>query len=187
MMTYWWLATAWAIYLILHSWLASERVKTWVPISARGYRLLYSALSSAGILVLFYWMATIPPGYLFASQGWLQYGGLVLTAWGVMTVMAAFRQISARTFLGLKAEVPGELIRSGVYAKVRHPIYSGTLLILAGMVLFIPTLAVGLSVLVVVLYLPVGIYFEEQKLILQHGESYLQYRREVKAVVPGVV
>ncbi len=76
------------------------------------------------------------------------------------------------------------LIRKGTHAYVRHPIYSGIILIVIGMALYTPTDIVVLSVVCILAYLPAGIYFEEQKLIAEFGDDYLTYRREVPAIFP---
>ena len=39
----------------------------------------------------------------------------------------------------------------------------------------------------VFLYLPFGIYWEEQKLILHFGKAYLDYKKSVKALIPKIL
>jgi protein-S-isoprenylcysteine O-methyltransferase Ste14 len=77
---------------------------------------------------------------------------------------------------------PPKLFTSGLYAWIRHPIYTFTL------AAFLLTPYMTLNRLVIVcgmfLYLSVGIYFEEKKLIATFGKEYELYRNKVPALVP---
>lgn len=79
-----------------------------------------------------------------------------------------------------------ELVRSGPYAFVRHPIYSGFLLALLGTIIVRCTLGalVGLGVIVAVLRLKS--LTEEAFMLEQFGSQYTDYKRHVKALVPFV-
>jgi protein-S-isoprenylcysteine O-methyltransferase Ste14 len=107
----------------------------------------------------------------------------MLATFGVVVISQTFREHSALGFLGLKVESK-KFIRSGILNKARHPIYSGTILIVVGFFLFIPTVATLLSTLCILSYLPIGIYLEEKKLLLEFGDSYAQYQSEVPALIP---
>jgi len=70
------------------------------------------------------------------------------------------------------------------YRWVRHPIYSGLLLSFWAA----PTMSYGhlLLSLGFTIYILIGIAFEERDLIGQFGETYVEYRSRVGAVIPGV-
>ena len=79
-----------------------------------------------------------------------------------------------------------ELIRRGPYAWVRHPIYTGLLLMTLGTAVESTRLAgfLFLGVLFVVLVLKAR---AEEQLMLHHfPDAYADYRRQVKALIPGV-
>ncbi|MEP4533811.1 MAG: isoprenylcysteine carboxylmethyltransferase family protein [Cyclobacteriaceae bacterium] len=181
------LILAWILYLASHSFLASAWLKSRTPISARWYRLLYSLIATAGLLGLVYLMALIPPIWIYDLTPFLKFTGMIAASWGVIIVIASFRQISMKAFLGLKKGNQEELVTTGLHGSVRHPIYSGTILIMLGMFISVPSLAVLLTVLVIFAYLPIGIYFEEKKLIDVFGQEYLDYKEKVKAIIPGVL
>ncbi|REE05892.1 methyltransferase family protein [Marinoscillum furvescens] len=176
---------AWAGYLLLHSLLAADRIKAAVPLNAQVYRLFYSLVSVAGLLGLLYLMALAPAKLLFTPPGWMRYGAMIFASWGVIIVMVSFRHLSMLSFLGLKKEPATGLVREGIHGYVRHPIYSGTILVLIGMVGYHPTDVNVATVLTVFAYLPLGIRWEEQKLLKQYGQAYEQYKKEVPAIVPG--
>jgi protein-S-isoprenylcysteine O-methyltransferase len=79
-----------------------------------------------------------------------------------------------------------ELIRSGPYALVRHPIYSGILLALLGTVIVLHDtrwlLVFGLGILA----LRLKSLREEEFMAEQFGAEYVQYKQRVKALIPFV-
>lgn len=78
----------------------------------------------------------------------------------------------------------GQLIESGVYAYVRHPIYSANVLLAWGVFLAWPFLPLFLSVLWLMAVLSLWIRLEEAHLSACFGESYEAYRRRVPPFVP---
>jgi protein-S-isoprenylcysteine O-methyltransferase Ste14 len=184
------LIISWGIYFLLHSGLASNSAKntmeSWLG-GKKGYRLFYSLLSLVGLTLIGYLIVLFPSTEIMVRDGWYRYIGMVLSIWGVLIINFTFRSISLSSFLGLKKEENRELITHGIYAKIRHPLYTGTILITLGMFLFVPTDLILISVACIWVYLPIGIYFEEQKLIRQFGEDYLKYKKETKALFPGII
>ncbi len=136
---------------------------------------------------LLYMMAIIPPQYLYPVTQFAKYLGMVLASWGVILIIASFRQISLSAFLGLRKESDTGLVTTGLHAHMRHPIYTGTILLFLGMFISVPSLSVLTATIAVFLYLPLGIYWEEQKLIDTYGEEYLEYKKSVKAIVPRIL
>jgi protein-S-isoprenylcysteine O-methyltransferase Ste14 len=83
---------------------------------------------------------------------------------------------------------PGHrLIRTGPYALVRHPIYTGLLLAMTGTAVAVDRGRGVLAVLIAVETLWRKLRLEERWLTEEFGAEYGRYRREVKALVPGVV
>ncbi len=114
------------------------------------------------------------------------YTGLALTLAGI-----AFA-IWARFFLGgnwsatVTVKQDHSLVRSGPYAIVRHPIYSGFLLALVGTAIAFRH-AQGLAAVAIALITwRLKSRLEESFMREQFGEQYVQYQREVKALVPFV-
>jgi protein-S-isoprenylcysteine O-methyltransferase Ste14 len=79
-----------------------------------------------------------------------------------------------------------QLATEGPYSLVRHPLYTGNLLILIGF-----TIACGLwwAPLVAVafwwFYYPTAIHYEDRKLHRIFGDSWARWSRTVPAVIPG--
>lgn len=188
-MNYYVLVALWVLYFFLHSLLASLHSKAFFErIMGKGfrfYRIMYSLFSAIGLLFLLFINSAIPSSLLFESMGLIRYLSLMLATFGVIVFSRTFREYRFSTFIGLKQE-GNKFIRTGILKYVRHPIYSGTILIVIGFFLFSPTLATLVSVSCVLAYLPIGIYLEEQKLIKQFGDQYVSYRKEVPSIIPGI-
>jgi methanethiol S-methyltransferase len=186
-MTYGVLIGGWIAYLTLHSLLASDRVKNaaqqGLGRNYRYYRLGYSVLATLGLVALLMINGGISSDYYFEPSGLPRYISLMLTTVGVMVMQRAFRNYRLKSFLGFEPE-ESRLRTGGALAWVRHPIYSGLILITVGFFLFIPNLPTLISCCSILVYLPIGIYLEERKLIRAFGEAYVKYRKEVPALVP---
>jgi protein-S-isoprenylcysteine O-methyltransferase Ste14 len=74
------------------------------------------------------------------------------------------------------------MVTGGFYKYARHPLYTAGLIfiwLLPSMTCNLLALNIGLTV-----YLFVGAYFEERKLLLEFGEAYAEYRRRTPMFVP---
>jgi protein-S-isoprenylcysteine O-methyltransferase Ste14 len=80
-----------------------------------------------------------------------------------------------------------ELIRSGPYALVRHPIYTGMITALVGTSLAIGNGRAALGVAVLLCGLLYKMRIEERFMAETFGEAYARYRREVPALIPFVI
>lgn len=114
------------------------------------------------------------------------YIGLALTIVGLaIAIWARFylgRNWSARVTI----KKDHELVRTGPYAIVRHPIYSGIILALAGTVLGFGEIRALLGFILVIVGILLKSRLEEQFMSKQFGEEYARYREEVKSLIPFV-
>ena len=120
-----------------------------------------------------------------SSNPWLAAIGLALFALGLGFAIWARLHIGRNWGTPMTQKDEPELVTSGPYRLVRHPIYSGILLA-----------SVGTAVALSWLWLPVvalaGIYFvysatvEERYLAEQFPEEYPAYRHSTKMLVPYV-
>jgi protein-S-isoprenylcysteine O-methyltransferase Ste14 len=82
---------------------------------------------------------------------------------------------------------PGHrLIRSGPYALVRHPIYTGILLAMTGTAIAVDEYRGVLALIIATAAFARKLRIEERWLTEEFGGEYERYRREVRALVPGV-
>jgi len=187
-MNYMWLTVGWLVYFTLHSLLAADSTKEFAKRLTgslfRFYRLAFSIFSTGGLVALLFLGASIPATYFFERTELLRYVSLMFTTFGVMTIRLAFKQFEFKSFVGFSTETPA-LKREGILKHVRHPIISGILLVTIGYFIFIPNLPSLVSCVCILIYVPIGVWLEEKKLIRMFGEDYLQYKRDVPAIIPG--
>ena len=79
------------------------------------------------------------------------------------------------------------LVTSGPYGIVRHPIYSGLIVAIIGTALAFGGYRVIISILCVFLFAWVRITEEEKLMSKQFGKEYAEYKKKVKAIIPGVI
>lgn len=175
----------WAVYYFLHSFLALNSVKAKVPLSTQAYRLLYSAFSGLGLLFVLFFGASLESSFIIAPSETTTYLGLILAGTGVLLVKRAFRSYSFRGFLGFKKEDDNTLHTSGLQGRMRHPLYTGTVLLVAGYLIFNPLLVNLVTFASLMIYLPIGIKLEEKKLLNQFGDDYRNYQKQVPALFPN--
>src|SRR6186713_3117373 len=131
-MNYMPLTILWVSYFVLHSLLAADVVKLFAKkvlgSRYRYYRIIYSLISAVGLLAILFYQATLPAVLLFAINGMTRYLSMLLATAGVIIIIRAFREHRFLSFIGLQEEIT-EFRRTGILKYVRHPIYSGTILI----------------------------------------------------------
>lgn len=171
-------------------WLAAaffvKRTERNEPLASRLFQLAW-ALVAAVLLSFPRWpwgplgIRVIPRSLLLGLLGLaMTWGGIAFAIWARFYIG---RNWSGRVTI----KQDHELIRSGPYAIVRHPIYAGFLAALAG-----TTIAIGqIRAILALAIITVGLHFkartEEKFMRQQFGEEYARYEREVKSVIPWVV
>lgn len=151
-------------------------------------RLLLTALAALAVLIAF---------TKYSNFGWLSrafvpaspalaYTGLVLVLVGIGFA------IWARFYLGgnwsgtITIKKNHTLVKRGPYSIVRHPIYSGLLIALLGMVAVSRELRVLLGTGLLLVMFGIRSRLEESFMIEQFGSEYADYKRRVKALIPFV-
>ncbi len=179
----WLIFGSWLIYYFLHSLLAADRLKSWF--STRWYRLVYSLWSTISIVPIVLLVKSAEPQLLFQPFALSRAIGTIVVTVGALVVLGSFRFLSGLEFLGFqKPRTEPGLVTNGLHARVRHPIYSGTVLVFLGMLIFWPDMSFLVSNLALIVYLPIGIFLEEKKLLKLFGEQYRDYKQRVPAIVP---
>jgi protein-S-isoprenylcysteine O-methyltransferase Ste14 len=187
------LALGWIAFYSSHTLLASLKIKRNVRQRLNGsykwYRLAYSFFSAIFFLGLFVFAGTISPNWVFILANGSTYLGFMFASFGTIISVKSMKGISKSRFIGwqLRDDLsqPEKLINDGLYQYVRHPLYAGLILIFTGYFLYVPNLASLIHFVALLLYLPFGIYYEEKKLLILHGQAYADYRKTVPPLIPG--
>jgi protein-S-isoprenylcysteine O-methyltransferase Ste14 len=182
------LVPAWGTFLLV--WLVgSFRTNRTVRRSWGWDRLLLAFAVAIGLLALdngagrgasFLAARTWPSTVLTLTLGAiLLYGGIALAIWA--------RVHLGRYWSGLVTLKEGHrLIRSGPYAFVRNPIYTGLLVAVLGSAVVVGNAGLLLMFAIMLLTFLLKIRAEERLLREAFGAEYEAYAHDVKRLVPGV-
>lgn len=162
------------------------------------YRALYNAVSFLTVLIALHFIAQVPDHILWTAPLWLQWSLRVIQLTGLVFGALAFEHLDGAEFMGFRQvwryltrrEVAGnlegltqkELVTSGVYGIVRHPMY------LAGIVIFTFNPHITVNDLTIAaladLYFFFGMFIEERRFLRIFGDQYRDYMRRVPGLVP---
>lgn len=176
---------AWAVYWFVSARHVKQTRREESPLSRAGH------LVPLGIAAWMLWAPALPQHFLEArflpdvpATYWT---GVVVTALGLLFAIWA-RNVLGRNWSGtVTLKQDHELIRSGPYRYVRHPIYTGLLLAFAGSAIARGEWRGLLALAIALAALWRKLKLEEQWMIETFGDAYLRYRAEVRALIPFVL
>ncbi len=186
-----WLIITIALWGIVHSVLASMGFKNFFRGALRHgfmkfYRLLYNLFAVISIIPVLYLMVTLPNSSLYQVPAPWKY--LMLAGQGIsaLFLFVTILQTNVLSFVGLRQlveeEKTGNLVTTGFYGSVRHPLYTFSLLILW----LSPSITMNSFIVYVALtlYVLIGIVFEERKLLQEFGNEYAEYKSTTPMLLP---
>lgn len=188
-----WLILAVIVWGIIHSVAASLGFKEFLRRTfgsgfMKFYRLLYNAFSVVSFAPILYLTAVLPTQNLYhlsAPWNYLMLAGQGLSA---ILLLAAVLQTDTLSFVGLRQlfeeEKQGRLVTTGFYRHMRHPLYTFGLFFLW----LSPSVTVNSFILYISLtiYIIVGAYFEERKLLREYGQEYADYQSATPMLIPAI-
>lgn len=188
-------AALWIIWCVVHSLMiapvVTNRLKDTFGDRFRFYRLFFNAVA----------LATFCPLALFSLQikekpVFIWDGAFVVVQFGLLSLcvflfLAGARRYSLLSFLGLVqvreresrrtvSKRPG-FAASGILGVIRHPWYAGGLLLIWARDLGLTALIINF---VLSLYLVIGAFLEERKLLEDFGDDYRLYQSRVSMLFP---
>jgi protein-S-isoprenylcysteine O-methyltransferase Ste14 len=115
---------------------------------------------------------------------WLRWLGLVPLLPGVALIVSGARHLGRNWTLSVSTRDDHELVTTGPYAWVRHPLYAGILLGSVGAALLAANGVVGGSGVSMWLLLARRTRLEEANLVARFGDAYREYQRRVPRLIP---
>ncbi len=174
---------------VAYWWAISRNVKETERRESGPSRIARLALIGSAVALL--WLPSVPPPLLdkrFLPPGaWCFWSGAAITAGGLLFAVWARRHLGKNWSQAVTLKEGHELITSGPYALVRHPIYTGFLLGFVGCAVARGEWRGLLAVALVFVALWRKLKLEETWMRAQFGESYAAYSRRVAALVPYVI
>jgi protein-S-isoprenylcysteine O-methyltransferase Ste14 len=176
---------SWAAYW----WVLSRNVKSTTRHEPVTSRLLHIIPLTLAVLLL--WIPSVPLPVLrerfLPLTAWPFWVGAALTAGGLLFAVWARAHIGKNWSAIVTIKEDHELITTGPYAMVRHPIYTGLLLAFVGSAMARGEWRGVLAVLIAVWALWRKLRFEEHWMREQFGEAYQAYSRRVAALIPFIL
>ena len=188
----------WAAYCALHSFLISVRFTALMTRLLKNYyafyRLFYVVISFILLVPLIQFTGEFESPVIMTynaplsvARYALMSGALLLFFW------AFFFDYDSLSFFGIRqilnfakpktAATPVELKRNGLLGMVRHPMYLALILYLWCQIFSLMDLVINT---LLTLYVLIGTWLEERKLVLEFGEAYLRYQMQVPMLIPSV-
>ena len=152
----------------------------------RGYRLFYNIFSAISFLPILWLVATLPDAPLYTIPAPWSYPMLLGQGIGLVLLIVGVLQTDTLSFVGLRQlfeeEKSTSLVMVGLYRLVRHPLYTAGLLVLW----LSPQVTVNSFTMYVgaTIYILVGAFFEERKLLCEFGDSYKEYKSHTPMLIP---
>ena len=106
---------------------------------------------------------------------------------GLIVAIMARRTLAGNWSRAVAFKEDHELITTGLYHYVRHPIYTGVFLMILASALFVGTLSAGIGFVIIVLGLWFKLRAEEALLTKHFAKVYSAYKDRTKALIPYVV
>jgi len=129
----------------------------------------------------------IADSFIFGFSTWLNEvvpNIIRVSAGTVVLIVSGILSFSGMRIVFNEVREKPEVIRKGVFAIVRHPVYLGEILLYLGMLLF----SMSIASMAVWLFAVVFLYYisrYEEKILLDHfGEEYRSYMNEVPMWIP---
>jgi len=181
-------------FAVIHSVLATDYIKKIAERlfgkSFRFYRIIYTFLSiitfAPALIVWFNYSSETP--VLYTLPEWIQPVSFLIRVAGLGLFVYASFQTDLREFIGIRhmqgsvRENKPVLITNGAYGVVRHPLYTGGIMVLFGKMGM--TLLDITAVSLISVYLIIGAYIEEKRLLSVFGNEYKQYMAKVSMFIP---
>ncbi|HWD99098.1 MAG TPA: isoprenylcysteine carboxylmethyltransferase family protein [Bryobacteraceae bacterium] len=174
----------WSLFALYREAADRNNSPTTFPEAAKSRRIHVALVNIA------LWLVVLPiyrRGIRFAPDaGWARWGGLAVQTASELLAVRARRYLADNWSGEITIKIDHELIRSGPYRLVRHPIYTGILGMFAGAALVSgeATALAGLAIAGFAYWRKLRL--EEARLRRQFGAAWEAYRRQTGLLVPGL-
>lgn len=182
-----WIDSVWilvGVYWLLGALRTKPTARGEKPLS----RIRHLSIMAVALTLLF--SSAIPRGFLHARfvppSVWIGWAGFCITLAGCAIAVWARTLLGSNWSSTVTLKQDHELIRTGPYAVVRHPIYSGFLLGMLGTALALGEVRGFIALGVAFAGWLIKSCAEEQFLVEQFDGAYVRYRGKVKQLIPFV-
>jgi protein-S-isoprenylcysteine O-methyltransferase Ste14 len=151
----------------------------------KDWTALLTALSSALAIALPVLEATLRETLI--SNMYTILAGLTIILAGYGVSYGANRAISENWSSTIDKTQEQNLVTSGLYSTIRHPLYLSGLLILAGTNIYFTSSWGWVGVLLALIAILIRVPLEERYLVERFGQEYIAYQKRSKAILPWIL
>ncbi len=155
------------------------------------YRLFFNFIALLTFIPIILYSSSLTKEPVFYWEGYLSICQILLLLTAAVLVFLGARSYDAFQFLGISQiregkihrtlTDSGELDTNGIFGFLRHPVYTGVILILWARAMDATAIILNL---IFTAYFIVGAFLEERKLTLEFGETYRDYKKTVSMFFP---
>jgi len=126
-------------------------------------------------------------GLSMGIHDYLRIGGIAVYVFALVLLFLSHKGLHENWSMGLEIGEEHKLINTGIYSKIRHPMYTAFMLMMAGQLFIVSNWFVGMfGVCVWVLLLILRTSDEEKMLIEEFGDEYREYMKKTKMFIPYI-
>jgi protein-S-isoprenylcysteine O-methyltransferase Ste14 len=120
--------------------------------------------------------------------GWVAWAGFALMLIGIIIRQWAIASLGRYFSPSVATQTGQKVVKTGPYRLIRHPSYTGALLITVGVGLALQSWGAVLVILVIfVITFGSRMRMEEKVLVNELGDEYLQYMKTTKRIIPYII
>lgn len=184
--------TGWcALHSTLISLSVTDYLKKHLGNLFRFYRLFFNLVSLATLAPVIWYGLGLKSAPFFEWNGYLKMVQMILLGIGVFLFLAGAKHYNGLVFLGIKQirektiydslSKTNRLDTTGILGLIRHPWYTAAIALLWTTNLDISIL---LENIIFTVYLIIGTFLEERKLVIEFGDQYRAYQKIVSMFIP---
>jgi protein-S-isoprenylcysteine O-methyltransferase Ste14 len=179
------IAGCWLTFIVV--WVVMALfVKRTVAHPASGWRVAVTVVTAACALVFRSGARFSPAQLHWQLQAPVQVACSALAVAGVVCCVWARLALGGNWSGGIVLKEHHELVQSGPYAIVRHPIYTGMIAMVAAAALYYNTVLAYLAVVAITTVFYLKSKREEQLMEETFPDDYGPYRERVRAIIPFI-
>ena len=121
------------------------------------------------------------------SAVWVQTVGIVVATAGIAATVYAQLDMGDSWRIGLDVNETTTLVHTGVFGRIRNPIYTAMFTFGIGIALVTPNVVAGAGLILLIATIELQVRrVEEPYLLRTHGDAYRAYTASVGRFIPGV-
>ena len=151
--------------------------------------LIFLVLNGVGMIVpIIYVFSSVLDFANYSLPNWVGWAGIVIFALAIWLLWRSHHDLGRHWTVTVALRDDHELITSGVYRYIRHPMYSAHLIWAIAQIMILHNWIAGYSFLIVQIpFYLIRIKNEEAMMIEQFGDAYKTYMEETDRLIPKLI